>query len=291
MLATILAFQLVAALFGEGTLSTDEVDYGIAFSPDEETAYIVRHSGNWGSRDNPPAKIFKYIKKGGTWESEGYASFSDPDSPWSDSGIFISPDGATAFMVSNRPYEGKPGQGDSDVWVLTKEGEGWSEPKPVTSVNSDGYEASPVTDKKGNLYFASIREGGVGQGDFFMSRVKEDGTFEKPELLKGEVNSEFGEWNLVVSLNSEWIIFESSGRPEGITGYGDLYLSLKESNGEWGKPVHLESINSGGSDLNPRILHRSGHLVFASSIKLESRDVNFYSVDLESVLKEYLPGK
>ena len=286
MVFKVILFQSLVTIFGKGTLSSDKVDYGIAFTPDEQVAYVVRHDGSWGSRENPPSKIHRYIKKDGNWINTGYAAFSDQNNRWSDRDIFISGDGKVAFFVSDRAYEGKPGNGDGDIFMMRRVDENqivWSEPVPVNSVNTPGYESSPVTDRNGNLYFASVREEGPGLGDFYISRPDRNGEYTQPELLKGEINSEFGEWNLLVSPDANWIIFESSGRPEGLSPYGDLYMTEKKESGEWSKPVHLEKINTTGSDLNPRILYETGRLVWASSRKLEHTKTDFFSINLKEL--------
>ena len=284
MLFKIILFQSAIALFGDGSLSTDQVDYGMAFTPDEKTAYVVRHNGKWGSQENPPSKIYRYIQKGDQWINTGYARFSNEDSPWSDSGIFISPDGKKAFFVSNRPYEGKQGDSDPDIFVTIKEGDEWGIPKPINTINSASYEASPVTDLKGNIYFTSIREGGKGLGDIYYSKLSEKEEYSKPNLMIGDMNSEFGEWNLIISSDGNWMIFESSGRPDGKSPYGDLYLTKKDNEGVWSEPKNFNQLNTTGSDLNPRILYKSKKLVWASSKNLENPGVDFYSIDLELIL-------
>ncbi|MAL18788.1 MAG: hypothetical protein CL670_07180 [Balneola sp.] len=283
MIFKVILLQSVLTLFGEGTLSTEKVDYGIAFTPDENVAYVVRHDGEWGSRVNPPSKIHRYVKKDEKWINTGYADFSDKDSPWSDSGIFISPNGELAFFVSNRPYQGKSGESDPDIFMMTKNGDKWSKPSAVEALNSPGYEASPVTDKEGNIYFSSIRQEGLGLGDIYMSRVIGTGEYSKPELLEGSINSPSGEWNLIISPDAEWIIFESSGRADGSSPYGDLYLSRKNTTGDWSEPTNLKALNTTGSDLNPRILYKSNKLVWASSQKLEHTGTDFFSLSLKEI--------
>lgn len=283
MFFKVILLQSLITLFGDGTLSTDKVDYGIAFTPDENVAYVVRHDGKWGSRENPPSKIHRYVKKDENWINSGYADFSDKDSPWSDSDVFISQNGEKAFFVSNRPYSGKKGNRDPDIWMVKKDGNSWGEPTPLDIINSDGYEASPVTDGDGNVYFTSIREEGPGLGDIYVSMITKDGRYSKPKLLEGKVNSPHGEWNLIISLQGDWMIFESSGRPEGLSPYGDLYFSKKDKFGMWSSPVHIDRINTTGSDLNPRIIYESKIIVWASSKELGHTGSNFYSLNFEEL--------
>ncbi|TAI48087.1 hypothetical protein [Flagellimonas allohymeniacidonis] len=257
--------------------STDAVETSMAITPDEKTAFVSRHTGKWGSRNNPPSTIYEYQKSGDSWELLGPAFWSDPEDDVSDSDAFISYDGMEFFFVSSRVYEGKT-DSNRDIWKSIKKNGKWSPPEPVLEVNSSGYEASPVTDKEGNLYFSSIREEGKGLGDFYFAKRKEDGSYEQPKLLEGEVNGSSGEWNLLVSPNADWMIFESSGRKEGLSTYGDLYFS-KNEDGEWTTPIHLKEINSTGSELNPRYLAASKKLVFISSKNLESTNADIYEIN------------
>ena len=262
-------------------LSSEEVETSVSFNPDETVAFVTKHAGKWGSRENPPSKIYRYQNKNGEWELEGLSSFSQENTEDSDSDIFISYDGKEAFFVSTRPYKGKADT-NPDIWKSTFQEGIWSEPKPIGEVNSPGYEASPVTDAQGNLYFSSIRDEGSGLGDFYVSKRKKDGSYGSPTLLEGPINGVTGEWNLLVAPNEEWILFESSGRPEGLSAYGDMYLSKKTNKG-WSKPEHLTELNTTGSELNMRYLPKSNRLVFISSEQLENTDADVYQVDFEKI--------
>lgn len=264
-------------------LSSEAIETSIAFTPDQKTAFIASHNGKWASKTNPPSKIYKYRYTNGEWEKKGLSPFSNKDEAVGDSDIFISYDGTTAYFVSTRTYKDKTDD-NPDIWVSQLENNIWSEPEPVCKINSEGYESSPVTNRSGDLYFSSIRAGGLGMGDFYVAKRKADGTFTKPKLLSGNINSKYGEWNLLIHPETEWIIFESSGRPEGMSPYGDLYISTND-NGIWSKPKHLKELNSTGSDLNIRFLEKSGQLVFISSKALKSTKTDIYTTKLDMLTK------
>ncbi|MEM0931003.1 MAG: alpha/beta hydrolase-fold protein [Bacteroidota bacterium] len=265
--------------------STEQVETSIAFNPDESLAFVSRHNGKWGERENPPSKIYQYRKTPGKWNLEGISKFSQEGTKDSDSDIFISYDGKEAFFVSTRPYSGKI-DGNPDIWKSTLINEVWSEPVPIKGVNSPGYEASPVTDAQGNLYFSSVRKSGKGSGDFYMAERKGTGGYHSPRLLKGEINGASGEWNLLISPKADWMMFESSGREDGLSAYGDLYVSTK-LNGVWSRPKPVTELNTTGSDLNLRYLTKSQRLLFISSKHLKNTDTNIYQMDFGEI-KEYL---
>lgn len=267
--------------FLPGLVSTDAVEYGITFTPSGDSCFFVRHTGEWGRSNNPPANIYLLTFQNGNWSAPSLANFSTLAT--NDDDIFISPDGKTMLFTSNRDYPGKPGKG-SDIWKLEKINGKWSAPFPLDSlINSPNMESSPVTTRTGDLYFTSIREEGAGQGDIYLARIKPDGTYEHPELVP-VVNSEQGEWNLFVEPDGKWIIFESSGRPEGKSGYGDLYFSKKKE-GVWQEPVAMVDINTTGSDLNVRLGPEGEYLYYACSFTLENTDVDIMRISFRDILK------
>ena len=277
----IVLIQLKISLLGGGSLSSDQVETSIAFTPDEKVAYVSRRDGKWGSRSNPPSKIYKYVYQDNEWQFMGISSFSDENTNYSDSDIFISYDGSEAYFVSNRPYEGKT-DSSPDIWRSKNENGRWLKPEPINEANSSGYEASPVTDENGDLYFSSMRDGGKGLGDFYKVSRTQDGGFENLVMLEGEINAKSGEWNLVVAPDASWIIFESSGREEGLSDYGDLFISFGTANG-WSKPKSLDVLNSTGSDLNPRFLPKSNRLVFISSMSLENDKTDIFQIPIDKI--------
>ena len=117
-----------------------------------------------------------------------------------------------------------------------------------------------------------------------MAKMLPNGTYAKPVLVPG-VNSEHGEWNLFVEPDEQWMIFESSGRPEGKSGYGDLYFSEKKEN-VWQEPFALTDINTTGSELNVRIGPEGKFLYYACSGALENKDVDIRRVELGTVTRK-----
>jgi Tol biopolymer transport system component len=246
----------------------------------EQWSYVSRHPGQWGSRSNPPSKIYEYQLVGDEWQLRGLAPFSKANTDDSDGDVFISPDGQYVFFTSGRTYPGKADT-NPDIWRVPHTGDTWGKPQPITVVNSPGYEASPVTDAAGNLYFSSMREGGIGQGDLYIARLI-DGNYHAPELLPSPVNSTDGEWNLLVDPAGQWLIYEASSQERGLSPYGDLYLSRKEGN-TWGTPEPLKVLNTTGSDLNPRLLAETKELLFISSRFLRGTDTDVYTISLEKI--------
>ena len=139
---------------------------------------------------------------------------------------------------------------DADIWCASWDGQAWQDAAPLPEpVNTPGYEASPHIASDGTLYFASIRDGGAGQGDSY--RDVESGDSWLVEALSPAINSPTGEWNLTLSPDGAIMVFEASGRPTNRTVPGDLYIACKTNDG-WSDAVPMEALNTDDSDLDFR---------------------------------------
>jgi len=264
--------------FLPGLVSTDKIEYYTTFSPDGLDLYFVRRDAKWGDfNDKTPGHIYKSHFNKGQWSQPKVAPFSGT---YSDGAPFISQDGRWFFFTSNRPYEGKKGSG-SDIWVMKKKGNGWTKPKPMGGdINSPGTEYSPVLTTSGNLYYASMRAGSIGQGDIFSCRFKEGNCYRS--INEGRaINTKTGEWNVFVAPDERYMIFEASGRIANRDN-GDLYISFRK-NGAWQPAQFMEALNTKGSDLAVRLSADGKWLYFAQSHDGEV-DIKQVSVD---VIKAY----
>ena len=227
---------------------------GLTFSPDGNTAYWVAWDGAWGSSSAGPRTIFMSRRQGLSWSAPEAMPFSGEHS---DDDPFVSPDGQWLYFVSERP--------NADIWRYRLDG---SAPLEHLAINSEAAEYSPVIVASGALYFASARPGGPGEGDIYRTEPDGDG-FAEPVVLGPEVNSPTGEWNLWVSPDESWMIFEASGRPTNVSVPGDLYLSQRDDSG-WAPAVPLTDFNTAGSDLLPRV-HPDGKTIYFTSAPIGGR--------------------
>lgn len=269
------------SLFEEGLISTSVVEYGCSFSSDGKEVYFVRSEDPWGS-PNSKGTIYYSKKEKNGWTTPEVAFFSGV---YDDSDPHLSVDGRRLFFISKG--RGEPGSDSPDIWVIDKSEEGsWGKARRLAEpLNSTAREYSPRTDKSGNLYFASDRSGGLGQGDLYVSR-REKGSYQDPENMGNGINSVTGEWNLEISDQGDILIFEASGRTENKSSYGDLYISFKKGN-VWSIPQIINELNTTGSDLSPDLMSQNKILFYSSSNTLESQSTNIYEVPFESLLEKY----
>jgi hypothetical protein len=226
---------------------------GLTFSPDGSMAFWVEWNGTWGGSVASKSVIYMSRQQNDVWSKPTPVPFSQN---FSDDGPFVSPDGRWLYFVSDRPANEDDDQFDADIWRYSLVEEGRLE---HLSINSESAEYSPVVTPSGTLYFASAREGGLGEGDLYRAAPL-DGGFRIPERLSAAINSPAGEWNLWVSADESEIIFEASSRPTNVSTPGDLYYSWQTPSG-WIAAVPLDGLNSSDSDLMPR-MHPDGETLY-----------------------------
>lgn len=226
---------------------------GLIFSPDGSTAFWVAWNGNWGSSKPSHKIIYTSQRQHDGWSAPAPADFSGE---YSDDDPFISPDGRWLYFTSDRPSSDVDESRDTNIWRFSLIER--NQPQYL-SVNSKAEEYSPVATASGNLYFASDRDGGRGQGDLYKASAA--GTdFRAPQALGPAFNTPAGEWNLWVSADEREIIFEASSRSTNVSVSGDLYYSWLTPAG-WTPATPIAAANTKHSDLMPR-LHPDGKTLY-----------------------------
>jgi len=258
------------------SISSPLPEYGLVISPDGNTAVFSRMSGAWGNPDNQ-STLYVTHKNSGRWTIPKHLF----DDSFKAGDPFFSLDGASLFFTTNQTLNGTQKQ-DEDIWLVDHKAGEFTNPRPLTVVNSSAMESSPVQIENGSLYFSSMRPGGIGAGDIWVSRYI-NGSFQTPENVGAPVNSVFGEWNIFVEKNERFLIVETSGRPDGESASGDLYL-YEQSDGNWNKAIPLSHINTTGSDLMPRLSNDGKTFFYTSSGAWKSKDTEILQIKASDFL-------
>jgi WD40-like Beta Propeller Repeat len=237
------------------------------------------------------AAILFIRKKGKKWTAPEVAPFSGQ---YRDLEPFVSPDGLSLYFVSTRPTENDTIKNDADIWYVKRSTHqsGWSEPIHLGApVNTDKDEYYPAITSSGNLYFTRESDDPKRKEDIFVSPFK-NGQYSEPAALSDSINSATYEFNAYVSPDEQFILFSSYGRADDAGG-SDLYISQKNSQGEWTAAKNLgAAINSKKIDFCPFVDWKNNLLYFTSernSVKLhfESKQ-NLESINQE--LNQYANG-
>ena len=211
------------------------------FSPDGNEVF-------WTKKFRGPILYMRRIDS--TWTAPAEAPFN---SEYGEGEPFFSQDGNRIYFLSFRPLGAEHIEGDENLWFVSREGDGWSAPEPVSDAINDfplHWEVS--VSANGTLYFATEHGDGYGKKDLYCARLV-DGEYETPRNLGNVINSGEIEHTPFIAPDESYIIFASEGH-EPKAGSLDLYISYRGKDGEWQKPIHLgDKINSPAPDLWPAI--------------------------------------
>jgi hypothetical protein len=204
------------------------------------------------------------LKTGDAWGAPMIASFSGT---YKDMEPFFAPDGLRLYFVSNRPlHDSINTPKDFDIWYVERLSTtaAWSQPINMgTPINTEHNEFYPAVAENGNLYYTGDRPDSKGEDDIFFSEFK-NGTYSEPISLGESINTEGYEYNAYISKNDDYLIFGGYNREDG-QGSGDLYISFKNTSGEWSKAQPLpQPINSKQMDYCPFMDEATNTLYFTS---------------------------
>lgn len=226
-------------VFAEGIISTHLNERDMAISPDGTEIFYSLFS-----YDNTVRVLIYLTKNDNKWTQPEIASFSGENFDIEPS---FSPDGNRLYFASNRPLNSKDSTKDHNIWFVTKNDSGWTNPQSLdTIINTEAEEFYPSVSSNGNLYFTARYADALGGEDIYMSEYVH-GHYSKPGRLDTTVNSVRWEFNAYVSPDERVLIFTSFGRPDDLGG-GDLYVSIKDKNNKWAPARNL------GADINSQRL-------------------------------------
>lgn len=166
---------------------------------------------------------------------------------------FISPDGEWFFFVfipnpTSTPQE-QLLDGYSGIWAAQRSGDGWAEPQRVrlTDAGVASLDGCPTLFDN-TLYFCSARPGNQREIDIYTADwVNSAAT--NWQIAGEPMNGSYEVGELHVSADGQTLVF-ASRRADGLGGY-DLWISTWE-NGNWGKPVNLDTpVNTPGDENRP----------------------------------------
>jgi Tol biopolymer transport system component len=193
---------------------------------------------------------------------------------------FMSRDGKTFFMASNRPGT----LGGIDIWVSTRQSvdDPWGAPVNANDlvegdadINTPANEFCPTLARDGHsFYFVSNRAGGCGGDDIYVTRIRDDHGFDAPENLGCQVNSAGNEASPfpVQEPGEGPVLYYSSTRaggfapdaPGAVSGDADVYMS-EWHGGAFGAGQLVCGVNSASNDGQPSLRRDALEIFFYSN--------------------------
>lgn len=148
-----------------------------------------------------------------------------------------------------------------DVMISYKNEKGkWTEPKPVSSINTNGHDATVYISHDGQKLFI-YRNVGMTSGDIYMS-VLDGMNWSVPEKVRG-INSSFWDGSVCLSPDEKTIYF-SSERPGGLGGR-DIYYAQLMPDGTWGNIKNAGPTINTKFDEDAPFIHSDGKVLFFAS--------------------------
>lgn len=185
----------------------------------------------------------------------------------------LSADGKEMFFTAcNR----KGGMGLCDIYYSRWDGEQWTIPLNLGApVNSRYKETQPSISPDGRtLFFSSNRPGGKGGLDLWKSTLQGDSIWGEPVNLGDSINTAGEEQSPFIHPDNSTLYFSSTGLP-GL-GRFDLFLTRKNSDGGWSKPLNLGYPLNTNFNEEGLIVNALGNTAYYSSTRdggLGGRDI------------------
>ena len=245
-------------LFAPGLVCSGLLDRDVTMTPDGDELYFCMTAAGYKY-----ATILFTKRVDGVWTEPAVAPFAD-NPAWMNIEPAISPDGARFFFLSNRP-DGDEQAGDSDIWVMDREGDAWGEPYNLGApINSDAQEFYPSPTADGTLYFTRS-EPGTRIHYILRSRLV-DGVYQEPERLPSQVNCGRNRFNAFVAPDESYVIVPTAGLADTRGGV-DYYITFRSEDDAWTEPLNMgDRVNSSdGSEWSASVSPAGRVLFFMSA--------------------------
>lgn len=204
----------------------------------------------------------------------------------------ISSDGKTLVFTScelaGEYGGGRKGYGSCDLFISTFSNGQWSKAKNVGQpINTQAGESQPSISADGNtLYFIRglKQSDGKMNHDIFYSRRQSDGAWAIPVQLSPLINTPGKEESVQIHPDGSTLYFASDGHV-GMGGL-DLYMTRRDAEGRWQKPINLGYPINTYRDENSLLVSAAGGIAYFASERDSGRgDLDLYQFQLPKNVK------
>lgn len=286
---------------GEG-INTEMDEYFPALTADDKQCLFTRSLKNSETPGFQNEDLFISVKERGTWQPA--ISVKEINSPGNEGAPTLSADGTIMFFVSCANQFGeystddRKGYGSCDIFYAQKVNGRWTRARNAgAAINSSHWETQPSFSSDGKtLYFIRgiVNRGSIKEQDIYSSTIGPDGKFGPAVKLSDLVNTPYKEESVFIHPDNQTLYFSSEGHP-GMGGL-DIYMTKRDANGEWGKPVNLGyPINSHLDDISLLVEPSGEYALFASDRAGGFGGLDLYKFELPAELRPskitYVKGK
>jgi hypothetical protein len=230
-------------VFGPGIISVDEnFEHSAAvFSPDGKEVFWCTNVDLYTDRKVVGNLRLYYMKVvDGKWTAPRVAPFAkdiNVERP------VFSPDGSRLYFES---FATPDNLDDMDIFMVERQGDGWSEPEKVSSViNTPAIERMHCFTADGSFYFS--RRPFTAYEEIFVSKWV-DGRFSEPEKLGKDYNSDDYEGVIVLSAEEDYMLI---GQIDTRHTSPELKVSFKQADGSWSDRIKIPFHCGGFLALSP----------------------------------------
>jgi outer membrane protein OmpA-like peptidoglycan-associated protein len=233
-------------------------------TPDGQTMIFAAYQHEAGGIGRTDLYVSK--RSDGYWSKGTNLGSTINSSAWDSQGS-ISSDGRTLYFASDRPG----GKGGTDLYRCRWLGDRWSEPEPLSELNTEYDESTPsIAPDNKTLYFASNRPGGLGGFDIYVARLQGN-RFGQASNIGEPINSSANDISYIALPNSTTAYF-ASDRSGGLGGY-DIYRAVP--NPEMPEPV----VTMNGTVRNSTTQIPVGADIIITDLKTRQKIATFRSDD------------
>ncbi len=235
--------------FAPGIISKENrYELMAAFSPDGKEFCFTVTNEHWSHFEIWSAKY-----EAGKWSEPKIMPFLTPAGGFGP----VFSDGNRKLFFTSGDWVHHP----STIWYSMRNGTGWTVASKLdTPVNSkaDQWQFSMAGD--GTLVFTSDRPGGKGGYDIYLAEPVNHQYLTVSNIA--ELNSPADEYSAFIAPDKSYIIFSSQRK--GGNGWDDLYISFRQKNKEWTKPISLgPRINSIHAEFAPQVSPDGKYLLYS----------------------------
>lgn len=264
-------------------INTADYEYFPAVTADGSTFLFTRNIRNTSGKGGPQQEDFYISKKvNNVWQTATPINSVNTDG--NEGAPTLSADGQIMFFASCMEISGdygspeRKGYGSCDIFYSQKVNGKWTTPVNAgPQINTRNWETQPSFSSDGKtLYFirGSVTREGIKNPDIYYATVGDDGKFGEAVRLSDVVNTPFKEESVFIHPDNQTLYFSSEGHP-GMGGL-DIFVSRRQADGSWGKPVNLGYPINTVTDENSLVVDANGKLAYLAS----EREGGFGGLDI-----------